>query len=357
MIRKKILFLITITFLSYSDGIVICKPEVYPKLVEERVISKLFTDGVRRRYEGKVSYFDSTCSDKECAISIAKKENAEEVIFSSIIGIGNKFIFSASITKKDGSNLFSQKFTTDKFEDFEELCDRMAEALINRKSLEKVSSIENITTTESKNEIRKDRLSYYSWGIDAGIGYPGIGRRSFKIRQSQNERRPMLFKLGWTNFWEFKNNLGLDLDLLCFLPASLGGDASIIYFFNKSDFSPFAGGGVGAHFFPDKYSQLELEEEGKRLWGPALNIQGGLMLFRTYNINLITRAQYHVVFTDDIDNGISCDLIFLLKSSKKDRTENKNGWDLISDVIKYSTIYSLVVTLAPVIASSLKGAE
>lgn len=348
--KRMLLFILLSISISYSQSIAVFKPEIDTATLgkEANVIGKLLLAAIQGKYKGNVIYSDSICGNKDCGIKIAKENNYNEVIFSSVLMLGNKFIFTSSIVRSDGSDLFSQKLTTNKIEDFEELCDRMAEALLNRKNVEVATSVENVTEQESEKEVRRGRLSYYSWGLSVGIGYPVIGKNSF--RYSSSERRPMLFKLGWTNLWEFKNNFALDLEFLCFLPASMGGDASVIYFFKRSDFSPFAGGGVGIHFFPDKYYYndpyyTEREVEERRLWGPSLNIQGGLMLFRTYNINLITRAQYHVIFTDDIDNGVSGDITLLLEASKKERKKEKGFWDVMSDYIKYTTLATVAIGL------------
>ncbi|MCX7726027.1 MAG: hypothetical protein N2053_04175, partial [Chitinispirillaceae bacterium] len=323
--------------LVYSDVIVVCKPEMDSTVVgsETNVIGKLLVAAIQSKYSGNVIYSDSICTNKECGVKIAKENNSNEVVFSTILKLGNKFIYTASIVKSDGSNLFSQKLTTDNIEKFEELCDMMAYALLNRKNSELGDSVKKIT---KENQPMRGRTSYYSWGLSAGVAYGAIGKKSFKY--NNNERRAMLFKLGWTNLWEFENNLGLDIELLCFLPTSFGGDASLIYFFDKSDFSPFAGGGFGIHFLPNKNENRlnTLETDEKRFWGPSLNIQGGLMMFRTYNIHLIPRAQYHVVFTDDIDNCISGDITFLIENRKKDKDKKTNFWDVMRDYLLYTTI-------------------
>ena len=61
--------------------------------------------------------------------------------------------------------------------------------------------------------------------------------------------------------------------------------------------------------------------------GIGLNAQAGYMLFRTYDINLMVRFQYHLVFNTDLDQGIAIDAGVIKKprpKSESSRTPLQN---------------------------------
>ncbi len=146
-----------------AQMLLVCEPLSDTGIIREtQVVGKLFTSAVQSRYSGNVYYINQACGDKECALTVAAEKNSNEVIFSLIIRLGNKFIFTATIMNNDGSNMFSQKLTTDRIEDFEQLCDRMAETLIKKKNVEETSDLDNcisgdITILFEKKEKQKKR--------------------------------------------------------------------------------------------------------------------------------------------------------------------------------------------------------
>ena len=328
-------FLLSITVIALSaQTLVVCEPAADSAL---QVIGKLLTAAVQAKYKGTVSFTQQSCGEKECALKAAGENKAQEVIFSSIIKLGNRFIFNGAITMADGSNLYSQKLTTEKIEDFEQLCDRMAEALINRKTVELATSIENVSETDAEKDARKGRRSHYASGVTLGFGYPFghsfqyVERKiAYGYPSSDTslylKRNPQLFKLGWANFWEFKNNLALDVQVLGFLPVGFGADIDVVRFFNHSDFSPFLGGGIGMHWVREDDTLSETST--KRNLGPAFNVQAGIMMFRTYNIHILARAQYHFIANSDMDNCLSGDIVLLLdkKDTDHDRYSGGSSW-------------------------------
>jgi hypothetical protein len=103
------------------------------------------------------------------------------------------------------------------------------------------------------------------------------------------------------------------------IPVSAAVDINLLYLFNRSDISPFAGGGLGLHFvFPD-----DIDSDSKRNSGPTGNVQAGMMFFRTYDIHVLARAQYHMVANTDLDNGLSVDVGV---TYQKSRDSESSGW-------------------------------
>jgi hypothetical protein len=110
--------------------------------------------------------------------------------------------------------------------------------------------------------------------------------------------------VGLLNAWQF-DDLLLRTDLsLGLLPDRyiVGGEAGLNYLFSRSNFSPFLGGGFGLFYGP-----VDDASGGKRNTGPSVNVQGGLLLFRTYDVNFMLRGKYLAIFNSDRDHGIIID--------------------------------------------------
>ena len=105
-----------------------------------------------------------------------------------------------------------------------------------------------------------------------------------------------------------RSDLLLDAEVVWGVGASFGGDLNLDYVFSRSDYSPFAGGGVGLHWV-----DREDGNSNTHYSGPALNVQGGLLLFRTYDVHVIIRGQYQVVFNSKIDQGVSLNAGFTFR--------------------------------------------
>ena len=61
----------------------------------------------------------------------------------------------------------------------------------------------------------------------------------------------------------------------------------------------------------------DLMPKDHRRSGISLNAQAGYMMFRTYDINVMTRLQYHIVLNSDFDQGIVVDVGLLKKPRPK----------------------------------------
>ena len=103
----------------------------------------------------------------------------------------------------------------------------------------------------------------------------------------------------------------------------VGGDFNLDYLPGRGDITPFFGGGVGLHYVPPDVDK----SPDKRNSGPTLNAEGGLMLFRTYDIHVLLGGQYRIVFNSDIDNGFVTDVAvtYNVKSRKNEVNWKREG--------------------------------
>lgn len=290
------------------------------KIADYSVIREMYAEALASAYAGTVknATLAEPCADRECALQLLKAQGADEAIFGAIRVLGQKYFLSSTLIEADGK-AHSQQIQAANVEDFENATKRMADALINRKNLEQVSTVDNITESE-ESRLANRRTSFYSSGGSVGFTVPfgSSYQRYVKVLDDDEycptlscdattlDKSDQVFTLGWNNWFEFKNNLAMEMDLLYYAPIALAGDVNILYQFGNTDFTPFAGGGLGVHYvFPDEGDRTDSHKQN---FGPAANLQGGLIMFRTYNMNLVLRGSYHVVMNDDLDNGLTVDM-------------------------------------------------
>ena len=83
--------------------------------------------------------------------------------------------------------------------------------------------------------------------------------------------------------------------------------------FSFFDTSPFYGLGVGFYGVAndDRYTSDSRDE------GLSLNVQYGVVLYRTYDINVLARVKYVHIFNEDSDGAIMFDVGVQWKNRKR----------------------------------------
>ncbi len=266
------------------------------KAADISTVNQLYRDVVEAQFKGTLLSPPAgvSCNDRECALKVAREARADGVIYSTLNRLGSKWIFSSTIMGVDGNNVFNQRLTALSIEDFEAVTKRMADALLNRKETEQVASLDNITEKENTQEPER-RRSLSASGVALGYLWP--------TNDSLQNQYSQVIRVAWLNDWELRNNFVLGAELIWGVGASIGGDLNLNYVFSRTDISPFVGGGVGLHFYG-------YDNAADRRSGPTLNMQGGMFLFRTYDVHVRLRGQYQVTFNSDMDQGFILDAGF-----------------------------------------------
>jgi hypothetical protein len=295
-------------------------------------INRLFLDALGSDYAGSVTEATdrSGCAERACALEAAQAAGADEVAYSSLHKLGGRWIFSATIVGADGSAAFNQRLTAASIEDMEAVTRRMADALVNRATVEKAASVDNITRRENEQEPDR-RRSLHTGGIALGYLFP-VGNSFGYTTQSDYFGDPytrhdysQLIRLTWLNNWEFRDNMMLGVEGVWTMPHAIGLDFNLRYLLGRGDYSPFVGGGLGLHYVRGD----DDAPSDKRNSGPALNAQAGMLLFRTYDVNLMLRGQYQVIFNSDVDQGVAVDVgvsIGNKDGEKPSREERHSAW-------------------------------
>lgn len=291
-------------------------------------VNRLFHEALEMRYSGPVKTGGIPCADRACALQAAVGAEADDVVFSNVYLLGTRWIFSASVTSGDGSTSFSQRLTGTSVEDMEALTTRMADALTTRRSTEQVASLDNITAKEAEEDPTR-RRSLYHGGVALGYAFP-VGNSYTYVSESPYTYPPerkrhgydQMVRLTWLNSWEFRNDFALGAELAWTTPYAIGADVNLRYMLNRSDFTPFVGGGLGLHYV--RGDEGVDGDDNKRNSGPAVNVQGGMMLFRTYDVNVMLRGQYQVIFNTDVDHGPAIDVGVSFRDRDKGKGARNN---------------------------------
>tara|TARA_Y100001970_G_scaffold39113_1_gene48131 strand:+ start:1779 stop:2780 length:1002 start_codon:yes stop_codon:yes gene_type:complete len=277
-------------------------------------IYTLFVNGLDKHISN-IELSSLSCINSECALDHLSKTNNDEIIYTKIQKLGQKFIFSASIL--DNNNEFTSSATAMSIEDMDQVCLRLSKSIAFKETFEESADIENITQKEEEEPLRRQSISR----IGMGLGY------LFPFSDTGDENISQSIYFGTNYYYEFKNNTALLLEFGMGMPF-FGLDLSFLKFTNIIDTSPFYGLGIGLYDSYDSnnrntntYNHGHTTQTQESSSGIGLSLQGGVMLYRTYNINVIARAKYLVVTNSDIDNGLILDIKFQRNiPEKKNRT-------------------------------------
>ena len=340
---KIIIIILLLSFSISKDSVLILYPDANLSNTEKLNASDvdaiyfLFQEGFRNYSKMEVIELTDKhfCSSKECAISLGSQYNANQVVTSKIRVLGSKIIFTGMIVNVDDSNEFTSRVTALNVEDMENASLRLSKSLINKNSIEESVDIDNITEEEETADSRRE--SIYKIGFNLGYLAP-FGGEGYKYwtEGTTIENLPLsktILQVGWTNYWELKNNsFVMGEAFLNVANEGAGGfglEINMNKYMNKTDYSPFYGGGIGWYMntlITDSDNNNQYDNNNYDLdprHGIALTAQIGYTFLRTYNMNIFARLKYHALITTgegNIDNGISFNIGLVRKL-----TPNKNA--------------------------------
>ncbi len=236
------------------------------------------------------------CHEVTCAADAGFKAKVERVIFGSVSRLGEKHIVQLSVVNVAAQNvIWTGSLSAKTTEDLDMVAKRLAKAITEGKKPEEAVEVGMVTEEEEKEPMR--RRAFFVTGPRFGTllplgGYGGSGT---------------LIYIGWTAWYEIPNmavEATWDIGFSGDLTDTTGGkatenifDISVLYFFNKGDFSPFVKGGAGI-------SALGLYDEQGDAYGTGaavgfgVDVGGGIVMFRTYDFRLVLEGTYHLNFVD-----------------------------------------------------------
>ncbi len=329
-IRMKIFFYIIIMV-----NITLCNYKVYilqPRSLTDKIdpndlnsIHLLFKDAFKEYSDWNIleNKNDKTCDNMDCAKLISFDVGSNKIVFGNILTLGTKIIFSATIMDTDGSNVFKNTITSLSILDMENAVKKLAKSLINRKTLDESTDVDNITAEETLEPERRKSLAK----IGGFLGYTYPIDNSYDYGFIQPKR---LFTFGGTSLWEYKNNYMLGGDISLSIASDVtdfGAEFEIFRLINRNDFTPFFGGGLGIHTISWSDSTIfNGNENNFNQDGLTLNLQAGVILFRTYDVNLLIRCQYHYIFNDYNNRSIGINAMIIKKLEPSTRIIHQRSY-------------------------------
>ncbi len=321
-----------------------------------RSINMLFSEQFEQY--GDVEISSISCNNNNCALSELSKTNNDYVVYTKLMKLGSKIIYTGHIINEESN--FTSKVTALSIEDMENAIARLAKSLVLNESIQDVADIDNIMENEEKEDRRRQSLGRV--GFSVGYMFPTFNSYTgINYDENYNSethdydhtistvRNVQKIVLGANYLYEFKENIALLAEFLFYTgsPFSFGADMSLLKYLGKDDFSPYIGGGLGLHWV-SYCSGYNCEDElnmppTHRRSGLALNGQAGYILFRTYNVNVIARAKYHLVLNTELDQGFGIDIGLERKPSPRriaEESKTYGKWYLY--LIGFSLLMSMV---------------
>ena len=345
--KKIFIFIFLTSFVLSADYIFL---KTYSNISDKEILDQNDLESIDILFEEELSNYDfgsvkklsNACPDNQCAIEELKKTDSKFIVYTRIIKLGDKLRYSGTILNKEGV-VFNTKLIVMNVSEMEEGVMRLVKSIALIESIDEVADIDNIVPSES---VESDRIkSFYKGGFSVGYIYPlgnsytyrtsdYIGSGNYELINEGNQTQKI--KLSAMYMYDFKENESLLIEALGYFgqPASFGLNASYLKYQNKENFSPYIGGGLGLQWVPfcAGYNCEELKPKDHRRSGISLNAQVGYMMFRTYDINIMTRLQYHIILNSDFDQGIVVDVGLLKKPTPKSESSRTAVQNLASGI-------------------------
>lgn len=243
------------------------------------------------------------CEDKECAAEIGFKAKAHKVVYGTVSKLGKKYIISAYVVEVSTHNIvFQDRIAAASAEDLDITSKRLAKAIATGKKIEKVAEVGIITEEEVKEPRR--RKSFYTVGGKFGIGMP-LGDTYGGVKTLMggsvvywHETPKFIVEVGIGENFSTTTSVGETGTTVHAIELTIA-QLSIFYLFTKGDFCPYAGGGIGMRnlwIYKDHPGfTVDYSETG---FGMALNLNAGLIGFRTYDFRILVDVQYSLNMAD-----------------------------------------------------------
>ncbi len=228
------------------------------------------------------------CHNKQCAAEIGVQMGLKKIIFGSLTKIGEKYIVSAIVVEsKSGEILFSDKVTSKTAEDLDVCLSRLVKSIEEGKEVEKTAEVGKIMEEEIE-KVSKRKKAFFSYGVGFGIGTLAIGYGdahgdiiNYYVIKAWYETPKFAAEVN-SNMGNF---LGLGTET-----SELSLGIALLYLFSTADISPYLGAGpalksVSTGFFDLNYVL-------------ALELMGGLVVFRTYDFRLVIDGRLSTSFNE-----------------------------------------------------------
>ena len=259
---------------------------------------------IASRTEGPLTDLGSQCQDTECVRQGALKVGARVGVYGTLGRLGSKVVVTATaVDAQSGRALRSETIGVDRVEDLDDAAERVAEALVSGKKVEKTAELGTITHEEAKAPVRRDTRFGVTLGLEGIL--PARGFADGVVGAGTG--------LGlWLESMDFviEPRIGVRTDLgagdrdWTHVPLEI----TVSYLLSRSDFAPLLGGGVGLAYV---HEELPVERrDGSTLVSTSTHViedsifafdvyaRVGLLMLRTYDVSAVIALDYAFTFGD-----------------------------------------------------------
>lgn len=237
---------------------------------------------------------EEICVEVPCAVEIGNKLQVDQVVFCKLITLGQKIIVEFTLVDVLNQKIILvDKLSANSVEDLDVVMKRVALSVVRRESTEKSAQVDLITEKETETPRRRGSRKFT--GFSFGYLYPQKGY------DEEDRSFTMDFRTG-AEISDFA--IGMQMAIRKGFAMNIFSH----YLFTKKDFCPYLGGAFGFHWV--SHQEYIIEENGiwretkKRGDGFELLANGGLLAFRTYNIQIIVNLAYSYTLNDYDDQAL-----------------------------------------------------
>lgn len=234
------------------------------------------------------------CVEVPCAVEIGNKLKVDQVVFCKLITLGQKIIVEFTLVDVLNQKIILvDKLSAASVEDLDVVMKRVAVSVIRQESTDKSAEVDLITEKETETPRRRGTRKFT--GFSFGYLYPQKGY------DDEDRSFTMDFRTG-AEISDFA--IGMQMAIRKGFAMNIFSH----YLFTKKDFCPYLGGAFGFHWV--SHEEYIIEENGywretkKRGDGFELLANGGLLAFRTYNIQIIVNLAYSYTLNDYDDQAL-----------------------------------------------------
>lgn len=245
------------------------------------------------------------CADKDCAAEIGDKVNAEKVVYGTMSKLGEKYVIAASVIEVATKKLVLQdRVSAASAEDLDVVSKRLAKSIVTGKPIEKTAEIGTVTEEEEKEPRR--RTTFYTgggkfgWGMPLGDSYGGVNSLMVFDAMFWYETPKFLVEIQFELLTTPTASIADQSDTTVHAMEFSLPDISLYYLFTKSDFCPYAGGGVGFKQLLMYREAPGWDDEAETAPGMGLNAGAGIIAFRTYDFRLMLGLRYGINFASPV---------------------------------------------------------
>jgi hypothetical protein len=266
---------------------------------------------ITRSLPGGIPSGPEGCDEVDCALSLASRHQAAQVVFGSLSRLGNKFVVRVrAIRAGETTPFYSGQIPAEREEDLDVVMRRIAEGIAGGRADSDRATIDSVTGAEAKAPRRREGRS----GIGFRTGFLFPAGDSYGGRDRLTNLR-LAYKFEGHDFL---------IESTAILGFTWGGgtvewtpfDVFGARIFGVGDVSGYLGGGLGMRSvrvertisrqiqypagYPDSYYE---QTESQSATALSAEVGGGLIAFRTYSYQVIVDLRYQHVFEKFKDIG------------------------------------------------------